>query len=149
MKKVILIIIILISFTQFIKAQTEVGSGILIGTLSTIAVEVKANFGVSEKISISPSFDYYLMDTANSYNFFLLGVDAHYNMEINNEFKWYPLAGLNYFVVSGDGYSSGSNFGLTLGAGANYNLSDNMKLYAETKYIRSDLGLFAGILFAI
>ena len=149
MKKIILTFAILISFTQITKAQTEVGGGILVGTVSTLAIEAKANFGVSDKISISPSFDYYLMDSEYSYSFFMLGADGHYNMEIDDEFKWYPLAGLNYFVVSGDGYTASSNIGLTLGAGAIYNLSDTMKVYAEAKYIRSGFGLAAGILFSL
>lgn len=148
MKKIILTIAIVLGISQFAKAQTDVGVGILVGTGET-AIEAKANFMVSDVFSISPSVDYYLIGGDFDYSLFLMGVDGHYNFEVNDKFIAYPLAGLNYFIVSGDGYSAGSNIGLTLGGGATYGLSRNMKIYTELKYIRSGFGLSAGILFSL
>lgn len=148
MKKIILAFVIVLGISQFAKAQTDLGVGVLIGTGET-AIEAKANFYVSDVISISPFVDYYLVGGDYDYSLFLAGVDGHYNFEVGDGFVVYPLVGLNYFYVTGDGYSGGSDIGLTIGGGATYGLSDSMKLYAEAKYIRTGFGLAAGILFSL
>ena len=148
MKKIILTIAIVLGISQFSNAQTDLGVGIHLST-GTTAIEGKANFGVSDIITISPSVDYFLIDGAFDYSLFMIGVDGHYNFELNDDFMAYPLVGLNYFIVSGDGYSEGSNIGLTIGGGTTYKLSESMKLYAEAKFVHSGLGLSAGILFSL
>lgn len=148
MRKIFLTIAIVLGVSQFAKAQTDLGVGILVGT-GTTAIEAKANFNVTDVISISPSVDYFLVDSDFDYSLFMIGVDGHYNFELNDDFTAYPIVGLNYFFVSGDGYSGGSDIGLSVGGGATYGLSDSMKLYAEAKYIRTGFGLSAGILFSL
>ncbi len=148
MKKIILSLVIILGVSQFAKAQTDLGVGVLVGT-GTTAIEAKANFNVSDVISVSPSFDYFLVDSSFDYSLYMIAADGHYNFEVSDQFVAYPLVGLNYFVVSGNGYTGGSNIGLTIGGGATYGLSDSMKLYAEAKYIRSGFGLSAGILFSL
>jgi opacity protein-like surface antigen len=154
MKKIILTLVVILGVSQFAKAQTEIGGGISL--FNEIAVEVKANFAVTEEISISPSFDYFFVDNEDLTNM-LFGVDGHYNFEVGNGFNVYPLVGVNYFYYSLDvpeeleGLvdNSGGDFGLTVGGGATYNLSDSMKLYAEIKYLQSDFGISAGLLFSL
>lgn len=121
----------------------------LVGAYNNLAVEAKANFNVTDDISISPSFDYFLVDSAYDYSMFMVSADGHYNFEVSDGFTAYPLVGLNYFSISSEGYSWGSGVGLNVGGGATYSLSDNMKLYAEAKYVRSGFGLSAGLLFSL
>ncbi len=152
-KGLLLTLFALFSMTR-ISAQTSLGGGLLLGSYTT-AVEVKADFGVSEQISISPSIDYYLVDSSFGSNvtMYLLGVDGHYNLGDAESFNYYPLLGLNYFSVSfsGEGYnfSYGSGVGLTVGGGGTYALSESLKLYGELKYIRSGVSFSAGVMFSL
>ena len=159
MKKGLLSTLFILFALTNMNAQTSVGAGVLLGNGAT-AIEAKANFGVSDQISISPSFDYFLLgDSYDSLygsdiniSIYMFGVDGHYNFGDPDALNYYPLAGLNYFAVSysGNGVSGnvGSGIGLTVGGGATYALSESMKLYGEVKYIRSGLGLSAGLLFS-
>jgi len=153
MKKGLLSTLFILFALTNMNAQTSVGAGVLLGNGAT-AIEAKANFGISDQISISPSFDYFLLDNSYGSNvsMYMLGVDGHYNLGDPESLNYYPLLGLNYLSVSfsGDGYnfSYGSGIGLTAGGGATYALSESMKLYGEVKYIRSGLGLSAGLLFS-
>ncbi len=82
---------------------------------------------------------------------FALDVDYHFVIRSSSSdgtagtSRFYPLAGLD-FMFHGDG----SNFGLNLGGGANFMLTDTMAAYAELKYIISDwngFGVGVGIYF--
>jgi hypothetical protein len=82
---------------------------------------------------------------------FALDVDYHFVIRSSSSdgtagtSRFYPLAGLD-FMFHGDG----SNFGLNLGGGANFMLTDTMAAYAELKYIISDwngFGIGVGIYF--
>jgi len=149
MKKIILTIVIVLGVSQFAKAQTDVGAGVLVGAYNNLAIEAKANFNVTDDISVSPSFDYFLVDSDFDYTMFMVSADGHYNFEVSDGFTAYPLLGLNYFNISGNGYSFGTGIGLNIGGGATYSLSDSMKLYAEAKYVRSGFGLSAGLMFSL
>jgi opacity protein-like surface antigen len=149
MKKIILTIAIVLGVSQFAQAQTDLGAGVLLGGYDSIGIEAKANFGVTDQISISPSFDYFLVDSAYDWTMFMISADGHYNFEVGEGFVAYPLIGLNYLNISGDGYSWGTGIGLNIGGGATYGLSDSMKLYAEAKYMRTGFGLSAGLLFSL
>jgi opacity protein-like surface antigen len=133
-----------LSFTS--NAQTEIGGGVTLGGFGATGIEAKANFGVSDAISISPSFDYFLT-SYSGVTMFLLSGDAHYNFEINDKFVAYPLAGLSYLNISGFGYSWGSGIGFNLGGGATYQISDKMKLYGELKYMRMGAAIGVGVMF--
>ena len=90
---------LVIGFTS-LNAQTQIGAGFLVSN-GINAIEAKANFGVTDQIDISPSVGYFL--GTENYSAFIITADGHYNFEAGDAFKVYPLAGLNYFVVSGDG----------------------------------------------
>ena len=149
MKKIILTLAIMLGVSQFAKAQSEFGAGVLLGGWGNLGIEAKANFGITDQISISPSFDYFLVDSAYDYTMFMISADGHYNFDVSDAFTAYPLIGLNYLSISGNGYTWGTGVGLNVGGGATYGLSDSMKLYAEAKYMRTGLGLSAGILFSL
>ena len=160
MKKIILILVIVLGISQFAKAQTDLGGGIALW--GDIGIEAKANFGITEAISISPSIDYFLIDDFDGGTFLMFNVDGHYNFEVGEGFVAYPLVGINYYhfsydipeytilgVTYGGGNISDGDIDLNIGGGATYALSDSMKLYAEVKFMRSDVGLSAGILFGL
>ncbi len=146
MKKIIFIFAVLVGITQFTKAQTLVGGGVFLGTGST-AIEAKADFNIADQISVSPSVDYFLSTVG--YSAFQINVDGHYNFESSDKLAFYPLAGLNYYILSGNGFTASSGLGFTVGGGGTYKLSDTMKIYSELKYIRSGVGISAGVLFSL
>ena len=145
MKKLILTVFVSFFGILATNAQTNIGAGVFFGNGST-AIEAKADFKVADKISISPSVDYYLV---SGYSMFGLGIDGHYNIEASEGLLVYPLIGLNYGIVSGNGFTYGGGLGFTAGGGASYQISDSMKLYAEVKYLNSGVGISTGILFSL
>lgn len=159
MKKIILAFVIILGISQFAKAQVDLGGGVALW--GDVGVEVKANFGITEEISISPSVDYFFEDVVGaSVTSLIFNVDGHYNFEVGEGFVAYPILGINYwnYSINWDndlyddylgGSSSGGDVGINVGGGATYALSDSMKLYAEVKFLRSAVGLSAGILFGL
>ena len=82
---------------------------------------------------------------------FALDVDYHFMIKTSGAdgtsgaSRFYPLVGLD-FMFNGDG----SEFGVNLGGGANFMLTDTMAAYAELKYVISDwnaFGIGVGIYF--
>jgi len=159
MRKILLTITIVLGVSQFAKAQTDLGGGIALW--GDMGIEAKANFGITEEISISPSIDYFLNDNSDGGTFLMFNVDGHYNFDVGEGFVAYPLIGISYYyfsydtpkyVIDGQTYGgrvSDGDIDLNIGGGATYALSDSMKLYAEIKFMRSDLGLSVGVLFGL
>jgi len=82
---------------------------------------------------------------------FALDVDYHFIIKSSNSdgtsgtSRFYPLVGLD-FMFHGDG----SQFGLNLGGGANFMMTDTMAAFAELKYVISDwngFGIGVGVYF--
>jgi len=82
---------------------------------------------------------------------FVLDVDYHFIIKSSNSdgtagtSRFYPLVGLD-FQFNGDG----SNFGLNLGGGVNFMMTDTMAAFAELKYVISDwngFGIGVGVYF--
>ncbi len=157
MKKIILAFVIILGISQFAKAQVDIGGGVALW--GDMGIEVKADFPITEEISISPSVDYFFEDYPGaSVTSLIFNVDGHYNFEVGEGFVAYPILGINYwnYSISFDnelyddfGGTSGGDVGINAGGGATYALSDSMKLYAEVKFLRSAVGLSAGILFGL
>ena len=158
MKKIILTIAIVLGISQLAKAQVDVGGGVALW--GNIAIEAKADFPITEQISISPSIDYLLVDeNFDNYSstYLMFNADGHYNFDVSEGFVAYPLVGINYYYWSysydieglGDYSGDGGDVSINIGGGATYALSDSMKLYAELKFLRSDIGLSAGVLFSL
>jgi len=114
MKKLILTLAIVLGISQFVNAQTEIGVGITeaSNSYSSIAIEAKANFGITDKIAISPSIDYFI-PTNSLVNDYLgldngvgllmtISVDGHYAFPINDKFEAYGLAGVNFLLSNVD-----------------------------------------------
>ncbi len=165
MKKIILTFVVLFGMSQFSIAQIDLGVGLMAtdNAYGALAIEAKADFGISEKISVSPSVDYFFPTGAD-----LLGIDdgvdllltvsldGHYYFEIMDGFKAYPLAGINLLVSNvddnnwyWDAYDFGPRIFINAGAGATYAFSDSMKAYLELKYTRFGPTASAGVLFSL
>lgn len=138
--------------------DTRVGGMVAYGSeIENVGVGVNAEFGILDKLSVSPSFIYYFPKEEGPVEatWFEINANANYYVLENTQFDVYGLAGLNYTHVKvdvdmpsvggfGGGSSSGSDsrFGLNLGAGGNINLSGGIMPFAELKYVIIDDGQF-------
>ena len=147
--------------------ETRIGAMLAYGTeIENIGIGANAEFGITDKLSISPSFIYYFPKEEGpvKFNWFEINGNANYYLLQDEGFQIYGLAGLNYThaKVKFDGPSEGlygnslsdgnGKFGLNIGAGANLNLDGNITPFAELKYVISDfdqLIIAAGVRFNI
>lgn len=125
-------------------AQFNAGVGLAYGTdmlnsdgeEGAMGINLRAGFGISEKLNINAGATYYL-DGVDDFSAFSIDVDAHYIFAITENFKAYPLAGISLGVVTlsfGGESETEADFGVNLGAGASYNFTDNLKAFLEAKY---------------
>ena len=127
--------------------QKEIGGGL--AYLGGLFIEAKANFGIFNSVSVSPSLDYYLGSVLD--NMIVVGVDGHYNFYINDAFTLYPLLGVSYVRYTDSNYYgsySDSFLTINIGGGVNYAVSDKIKIYSELKYV-SGIALTAGVLVSL
>ncbi|RKF03460.1 outer membrane protein with beta-barrel domain [Tenacibaculum lutimaris] len=156
-KNVLTILALFVTVIAF--SQTKVGANVVYGTSSGLGLGVKASFDVSEKFKISPSVNYYFPEdipgvSTTSMSF---EADAHYFFELQDKFSLYPLAGLNVWYTSvSSSYAafsaSSTNFGLNLGGGANYKLSDKLTGFSEIKLMvtqGSQVVFNAGVMYSL
>ena len=136
-------------------AQIKLGGGLAFGSQDNIGIgiDVKAVFGITETITVSPSYN--LFFPGEGADFWTINGDVRYNLVNDESLLVYPLAGLNISRVgfSGFGISGGtSEIGLNLGGGAEFGFSEKLSAFGEIKYIISDfdqLVIAAGILFTL
>ncbi|GGD92956.1 hypothetical protein GCM10011412_33630 [Maribacter cobaltidurans] len=130
--------------------------------VENIGIGVNAEFPIIEKLTVSPSFIYYLPKKVSgvSINWFEFNGNANYYFLDEGNINVYGQAGLNYTNVrlSYDGAYSGflssaasdGRLGLNLGGGANFQMGGNILPFAELKYVIIDEGqlvLAAGVKF--
>ena len=165
MKKLILTLAIVLGISQFVNAQMEVGVGLMEASNSygSLAIEGKANFGITDKIDISPSVDFFFPTTSYIYGsedaaslLLTISVDGHYIFPINDKFEAYGLAGANFLLSNVDDnnyywdyYNFGPKLFVNIGGGATFAFTDSMKAYAELKYTRFGPTVSAGVLFSL
>jgi hypothetical protein len=131
MKKLTLLIFIL-SISQCIKAQIEVGLGIAVFKDfedKIVGLELKSNFYLGKKLSISPSIISYFTEGDES-NAFFANVDVHYDFNITDKFSVYPVIGIG---VLGAQYLVAPV--INSGGGVSYFVSNKFKLFTEVKTI--------------
>lgn len=169
MKKINLLItaLFIISFLFTASAQSETKVGALLGygtEIENIGIGANAEFPIMDKLTISPSFIYYLPkdEFGIKINWFELNANANYYFLDEDNIGVYGIAGLNYSSVKvkydgnsflGDNYSaSDGRIGLNLGAGANFDIGSSITPFAELKYVIIDGGqlvVAAGVKFNI
>ncbi|MBF8149129.1 outer membrane beta-barrel protein [Winogradskyella sp. F6397] len=145
--------------------DTNIGGMLAYGTeIENIGIGANAEFGIADKISISPSFIYYLPKEEGpvKVTWFEFNANVNYYFIQDEQFDVYGLGGLNYTNVNvkfdtnafggfgGNASGSDGRIGLNLGGGANLKLNGNITPFAELKYVIIDGGqlvLAAGVRF--
>jgi outer membrane protein X len=164
MKKKIFMAALAFSGIFIASAQTEtrIGGMLAYGTeIENLGIGANAEFGITEKLSISPGFIFYLPKDEYGIDITWWEINAnanYYFMEGNTDV--YGLAGLNYTSVKisypdnpfFDGDVSDGRFGLNIGGGANFHIGSSILPFAELKYVIIDGGqlvLAAGVKFSL
>lgn len=115
-------------------------------SFSNIGLGVKFQWNVIDRLRLEPSFNYFFeKDMIGMWDF---SANVHYQIPLGGMVDIYPLAGLGIMGVSVDvpsfdlggygtvdgGSASDSEFGLNLGVGADFKLSDIWGISVEAKY---------------
>ncbi|MEO1050705.1 MAG: outer membrane beta-barrel protein [Bacteroidota bacterium] len=170
MKKAIVIVSLLFvaSFTE-VKAQDKNVGGIFgFGTeIETPALGVNGEYFVTSNIAIAPSFIYYFPNSNNGFlgteitvTWWELNANANFYFAEEGIAEFYGIGGINYTNArvkiespsNGESTTSNGEIGLNIGAGANFDINQNFKLFAELKYVIGDadqLGIFVGARFPL
>ena len=145
------------------KGETSAGINLSYGTEHlALGIGVKGQYGITDAIRAEASFDYFLKKDGLS--MWDINLNAHYLFSVSNKFKVYPLVGVAFTNWSSDfegldysdyedysmkysrvdsddddeGYeddsSSSSKFGINIGAGLQYCLTDKLSVNLEGKY---------------
>ncbi len=153
-------------FISNAQVETRVGAMLAYGSeIENIGIGATAEFGILEKLSIAPSFIYYLPKEEGpiKWNWWELNADANYYFLQDEGFQLFGLAGINYSQIEvksdvnpafgGGSYEvSDGKIGLNLGAGVNLDLGGNIMPFANLKYVIIDDGQLvvgAGVKFKI
>lgn len=153
MRTVISLLLTFMTIATF--SQTKFGGGIAL-TTSKIGFQIKADIPITDAISISPYITYLLPESdSNNKEAYGINVDGHYNFELGDSFKLYPLLGVRYYIhstywehyydINNGAKVTYKDFQLNAGGGAQYSISERINLYAEGKIT----GFSAGILFSL
>lgn len=138
MKKFLVLVLALVGMTTMTQAQTkgdmEAGVQFAYGTgdsFSNVGIGAKFRYTIVDNVRIEPSFTYFLKkDYVSMWD---VSANAHYLFGLNDRFTLYPLAGIGITGVK-VGDASDSEFGVNLGGGVDYDLSQNLVLNGELKY---------------
>ena len=145
-------------------AQTRVGGLLGFGSeIESLALGGVAEFMIKENMGISPQLVFFFGKSQNDVKTSMWEINGNFNYYfMQDNVDLYGIAGLNLanwkvkYDLSGfpgfDDYSStGTELGLNLGLGANFQVSNDKILpFAELKYVISDfdqLCIFAGVKF--
>jgi outer membrane protein X len=131
------------------KGDMAAGGGLVLGTGSSFTnfgIGAKFQYNVTDPLRLEGAFSYFLKkDYVTMWD---LSVNAHWLFRVSDKMTAYPLAGLGILnsgasFDAGYGYgsvsSSTSNFGLNLGGGMDFKLTDKLCFNAELKYKIADV----------
>lgn len=150
----IIIICNLVSTEASAQTETRIGGLIAYGTeIENIGIGANAEFPIIDKLTISPSFIYFLPkdEFGIKINWFEVNANANYYFLDEEKIDVYGIAGLNYTNVKvsfedqddffGEDFdTSDGRVGLNLGAGANFDINGSITPFAEIKYVIIDGG---------
>ena len=156
MKKIILVAVAaLVSLSAFAQ-QGKLGAGVhatyITADPGLFGVTAKVQYNVLDQIRPEASFTYCLKK--DHYTLWTADVNVHYLFDLG-AVTVYPLAGVEYAhgKVDLQGFQAAKKWGVNLGCGVEYPLSESLALSAEAKYtlnkIYNDgsLILGAGVIF--
>jgi outer membrane immunogenic protein len=132
-------------------AQTKVGGFLGYGSeLEKLGLGINGEFGLTDKIAISPSFMFWLVENANVWE---LNVNANYYFTKAGSVDLYGIGGINLFNAKVDGAGDGnSEVGINLGIGFNFNVGKSWQPFSEAKFVLGDadqLALLFGVKFQL
>lgn len=149
MKKITLLAVVTIALTFNSFAQISAGGGITYGSeQKTIGFNLRGQYNVWENVDAVAGFTFFF-PKKTSQQFPIVGtiktkttmwsfdIDGHYNFELMDKLKAYPIAGLNLSGVSVDvngTKTSDTEVGFNIGAGATYEITDKLAGLFEIKY---------------
>jgi outer membrane protein X len=168
MKKIILTttgcLLLILAFAQGPSSgKIRVGGGLAYGfEVKNLGLNILGTYDISDNIRVAPNLNLFLPYTEESIgkthklSQWELNLDAHYIFPINNDmFDVYPLAGINIaFITNQDefkdpalqalyGYSSSDvKYGLNLGVGGEYPITEQLGAFLELRYAISDFHQF-------
>jgi outer membrane protein X len=148
MKKITLLAVVTIALTFNSFAQISAGGGITYGSKQkTIGFNLRGQYNVWENVDVVAGFTFYLPHKEKQTLIFTtidskttmwsFDIDGHYNFELMDKLKAYPIAGLNISGVSVDvngTKASDTEAGFNIGAGATYEITDKLAGLFEIKY---------------
>lgn len=135
-------------------AQLQLGGGLSYGTeAEEIGLNLRGLYGITENIAAGADFVYYF--AGENFNYTEFNINANYFF-LTDELRPYALLGINRSTVSFSspffGTVSNGEWGLNVGAGTQYTLSDNLSLFGEARYIIGDfdqLVISAGVFYTL
>ena len=142
MKKLLLVAcLILVGATSAMaleKGDKALGINLMYGTdIESMGVGGKVQYVFHEHWRGEGSFNYFFKHHGRSQ--WDLNLTAHYLVNLGEKFRVYPLAGPTIVNATYDGYAgdmdgSITKFGVNLGGGIEYDLSDNFTVGFEARY---------------
>ena len=105
--------------------------------ISSIGLGVKYQYNITNNIRLEPSINYFFEN--DGVDMFDINATAHYLFPMASNIRLYPLAGLTYARWAADFGTDGaeithSKFGLNLGGGAEFDITDELMMNFELKY---------------
>ena len=94
-------------------------------------IGIKGQYGITDQIRLEGSFNYFFKKHHAS--MFDINANLHYVFKAG-EFGLYPLAGVTLQNVNPEVGDSESKFGINLGAGAEYPITEKIKVNLEFTY---------------
>lgn len=144
MKKLIIALCVAVMGIGSLAAQKgQSAAGLNFGYGSEIeyfSIGAKYQYGITDALRAEAAFNYWLEDKVCSC--FEIDVTAHYLFSVAENIKLYPLAGVMYFKPDAEGVDG--EFGINVGAGAEWSVSENIAINLEAKYQKlfGDLDVF-------
>ncbi len=167
MKKLIIILLLSAFVIPSLNAQfTKIGGGAAYGSgywFHNTKVEeyrsghfagfIEGVYKITVPIHVAGSFTFFYPHIENESSVYSMMVDinGHYIFNSLDKFEFYGIAGLDFLLTwknqsyvtgAGDFTENDNAFGLNLGAGTVFNMSEKVSLFAEAKYTLSRYSQF-------
>lgn len=115
------------------KGTAAIGADLLYGTeVERAGLGIKMQYNVSDPIRLEADWQCYFRD--RGYTFWTVNLNAQYLISLAPAWKFYPLAGLGVCYCGWQHGDSSSKVGFNIGAGLQYDLTDNLFAAIEAKY---------------
>jgi len=123
---------------QVSQGETAVGANLVYGSeIESLGLGARFQYGILDNLRAEVGFNGFFQHKHTSC--WDVNLNAHYLVNLkNNQFYIYPLAGINYTMVDYkgdlDGRGEENHIGLNVGAGLEYELSNNWGVNLEYRH---------------